>query len=398
MAASAAKYAYCQPRSPVEYRPKDPFRPWIAPPLDFTVRATALYSLDRELDRAILSVDDLAALFSEEAQRLPGSSAAPEPGPSGFGLRLAPSAPTDPALLRQILRNVVRLAVNVNRWRPPWTLAQVAEVHATLLRGWEGAGPAGEFRREPHVTRDPDGFPLQEHCPPDRIGTELSAVVDWIDQYGPGYHPVVPVTVLLQGFQSIRPFPTGNLTTARALTVLYLHFHGLPNAELAPIGPALLEDPVLLHRLLRWTESTGSYTELVDHVLDATGIAYGTAVRRWLRRPGRVAVDDLAVRLLSRARRTPGWFSAGEAQRWVDGRRGPTVLKHLNRLVGLRLLEAAGNTRGKRFRRVSRESQLPLLLARFDEPSPSPPPTPAPSRRSPPAAPIPRTAPRRRRE
>ncbi|MCI4366184.1 MAG: Fic family protein [Thermoplasmata archaeon] len=334
MAASAAKYGHCQPRYPVEYRPKAPFRPWIVAPLDFTARAAALYLWDHELDRAILEPADLAAVLEEELWS--------QPGPGGI-FRAEASAARRPAarmpvsagpFRRQFLLNALRLARESTRFRPPWNLALVQDVHTTLLREL-GVGPEpGALRTTPRSTRDPDGFTLQMNCPPAEIPADMEAVLAWIDRFGPSYHPIVPATVLLQSFHSIRPFPVGSMTTARALAVLYLHFHGLANAELAPFSSADGRDPRLLYRLLLWTESTGSYTELIDHTLDTTLRAYESSVRRWLRPERREgALEEVAVRLLARARRTPGWFSAREAGRWVGGRRGPTVLKHLNRLV-----------------------------------------------------------------
>jgi hypothetical protein len=372
MAASAAKFAHCQPRYPVEYRAKSPFRPWLVPPLDFTVRASALYSLDHELDRAVLRPSDLSEVLEEELWRHPGPGGIfrvePEPvrsHPPRVPLSAGP-------FRRQFLLNVVRLARDSTRYRPPWTVSMVLEAHGTLLRGL-GVGPEPPgFRTSPHLAQDPDGFTMQMHCPPVRIRGDLQAVLEWVDRFGPGYHPVIPATVLLQALHSIRPFPAGNMTTARALTVLYLHFHGLPNAELAHIADAAVVEPNLLLRLLRWTESTGSYTELLDHILESSLVAYEASARRWLRPAGSSgSLEELAVRLLARARRTPGWFSAREAQSWVGNRGGPTVRKHLNLLVAQGFLESAGQTRGKRFRRISRESYFPGIESRYSRRPPT---------------------------
>ncbi|MCI4345303.1 MAG: hypothetical protein L3K07_00890, partial [Thermoplasmata archaeon] len=88
-------------------------------------------------------------------------------------------------------------------------------------------------------------------------------------------------------------------------------------------------------------------------------------VERWLdRQPTSNPLEETALRLLSRARRSPGWFSAQEAASWVGGRSGPTVLRHLNELVRRGIFEALGQTRAKRYRFVSRASLLPQLVHR----------------------------------
>jgi Fic family protein len=208
---------------------------------------------------------------------------------------------------------------------------------------------------------------LYHTCPPERIRSELKGLLSWIDRVGPTMMPVIPAVVLLQGLQSIRPFPVGNMAVARTLVTLYLHHHGLPNAELVPVGAAALESPELLLRLLLWTESSGSYTELIDYTLDSTLSAYAAGARRWLSSSsGSGPLEEVALRLLAKARRTPGWFSARDATGWVGGRSGQTVLRHLNQLVRVGLLESLGLTRAKRYRLVSRRSMIPELARRIE--------------------------------
>jgi Fic family protein len=175
--------------------------------------------------------------------------------------------------------------------------------------------------------------------------------------------------VLLQGFQSIRPFPVGNLTVGRAMATVYLQSYGLPNAGLAPVAQAVVDSPELLGRLMLWSQASGSYAELVDFLLDRLLIAYRQATNRWLGRPEAGGqLDEIALRLLSRARRSPGWFSAQDAVRWVGRSGGPTVLRHLNHLVRRGFLESLGRTRAKRYRLVSPASVIPVLLRQFGGP------------------------------
>jgi hypothetical protein len=115
----------------------------------------------------------------------------------------------------------------------------------------------------------------------------------------------------------------------------------------------VVEEPELLGRLILWTETSGSHTELLDYMLDATRRAYEVGATRWLERSDAThELEEVALRLLVRARHASGWFSAQDAVRWVGGRRGPTVLRHLNDLVRRGILESLGHTRAKRYRIV----------------------------------------------
>jgi len=374
MAAHAAKYGHCHVRYPVEYRTKVPFRPELAAPLDFAVRAEEVYVLDRELDRALLSPDDLEAILLENVAGLRGPrglfrvdaapvSVRPRSGhrrASAGGASLGPHR-------RQFLFNELRYRAQVNRFHPPWTVPLVQQAHTVLLSGLGLPIVPGELRETSLELPLASGIVAYRPCPPERIPAELQSLLDWVDRYGVTLMPLIPATVLLQGFYAIRPFPAGNMTVARALCDLYLRLFGLPNSSLAPIALATLERPEVLRRLHLWTESSGSHTEIIDFVVDATLQAYEGAVLRWLDQNGTDdPLEEVALRLLVRARRAPGWFSAREATRWVGGRSGATVLRHLNLLVDRGVLEALGQTRAKRYRFVSPLTILPDLTRRFD--------------------------------
>ncbi|MCI4360327.1 MAG: Fic family protein [Thermoplasmata archaeon] len=379
MAAGAAKYAHCQVHPPVGYRPRSPFRPEIAAPLDFPVRWSEVAAMDRELDRAVLGVGDVEALILE--------SVLAHPGPGGLFLtdregrlqelppdRRGPS-PT-PGLgprRRRFILNALRSSQETARFRPPWTESLVLDLHASLLTGLDLPYPPGEYRTAPHTAIGPRGQTLYETCPPERIPAELRGLLDWVDRYGATMRPIIPAALLIQGFQSIRPFPTGSTTVGRMLAMAYLQSFGLPNAGLAPIAESVGESPQLLQRLMMWSQATGVYTELIDFLMDRTMEAYARATRRWLgRRPPSEQLDEVALRLLSQARRSPGWFSASEAMGWVGGRGGPTVLRHLNGLVRRGVLESLGQTRAKRYRLVSPASVVPILIDKFGGPKYAP--------------------------
>ncbi|MCI4336241.1 MAG: Fic family protein [Thermoplasmata archaeon] len=366
MAVSTARFAHCTTRGPVGYRPKSPFRPAISAPLDFAVRAGQLYTFDHELDRVALSVGDHARLLDEAMEGHPG------PGrlfvrPVRSGAIGSRSRASVSRARRQFALNETRLAMEAARFRPPWSVALLQEVHASLLRGLPIDVVPGEVRTGPFQAEDDRDQLVMYGCPPERIHAELQAVLDWVDRFGAMYHPLIPSTVLFQAIYSIRPFPMGNVTTARTMAILYLRYFGLPNVALTPFVQTSGAAPDLLARLLQWTEATGSYTELVDLTLDSLLEAYAQSARRWLdpADPTR-RMEEAPRRLLARARRDAGWFSVRDAVRWVGARSDQTILRHLNELVAQGFLESLGKTRGKRYRLASPAAVLPKLTQELD--------------------------------
>jgi Fic/DOC family len=380
MAAVAAKYAHCQVRAPVPYHVHGAFRPDVAAPLDFAPRAAELFALDRELDRAVFGLEEYQQLVVEAVGDLSG------PGGWLRSERLAPDRTVDsmagavPASLgprrRQFAVNLLRFSQDTAQFRPPWTVPIVREAHRVLLDDIGRPPLAGEWRTEPFIGRGARGEPLYETCPPEQVSTELAALLEWVDRYGPALHPVVPAAVLLQGFRTIRPFPLGNATVGAAIALAHLRESGLPNASLVPMGRTSSESSALLERLSLWTQASGSYSDLIDLHLDRLVTAYLAAIDRWLG-PHRTppGLDEVALRVLSRTRRSPGWFTPEEAARWVGGRGRTTVRRHLNDLVARGFLESIGRTRGKRYRAPSPQSLVSALMARFslasDRPSDS---------------------------
>jgi len=375
MAVSAARFGHCHVRRPVPYRSRSPFRPLVPAPLDFSVRVARVYTLDHELDRAVLDLADYADLVVDELGRLPGPGGMflPRPRAARPGGRPATSPEGGEAARQRFAVNQVRLATETARFRPPWTVALLQDVHAELLAGLGAPGSPGELRTQPLVVVDPSGNEVFTACPPDQIVADLESVLDWVDRVGATFHPLIPATVLFQSMYGIRPFPVGNVTVGRTLATLYLRLFGLPNIALTSLPRVGEPSRELMVRLLLWTEATGSYQELVDHTLDTVLEGYSQANARWLgrsRSPGRL--EEAALRLLARARRDPGWFSTRDAMRWVGARSEQTILRHLNGLVRRGLLESLGKTRGKRFRVAAAPSLLPSLARAADGDARSP--------------------------
>jgi hypothetical protein len=336
MAVDTAKYGHAQVHFPVEYRPRVNFRPHIPAPLDFALRAAEVYHLDRELDRAVLHSNDFSDLVRETVGGQPGPAGMFRPERSGhraaeFASMGRPPVEEAGGTRRQFLLNALRFSAESARFRPPWTVAMVQEAHGVLLSGLGLASRPGELRSKPYSGTDDEGEPIYTTCPPDRIAADLQALLTWIDQMGPTLMPIIPAAVLVQGFHSIRPFPVGNMTVARTLSAFYLTLFGLPNASLVPVADSTSASPELMLRLMLWTEASGSYSELVDYMMDTTLQGYNIAAARWLGGgEGPKRMGEVALRLLARARRASGWFSAQDAAGWIGGQSDRTTLHHLN--------------------------------------------------------------------
>lgn len=358
MSSSHARFAHAEIHLPVAYRGRFPFRPVIGVPPGFGDRLQEILDLDHELDRAVPTgrdwVDRVYEAFSDDSE-LPrvlladlyeGTPAYPR-----WGAGRARIGPAWDATRRRLAVNHLNVLRVPGLFRKPWRPRLVQDLHGALAAGLDTDGAPGEFRESGYTVRGPDGAEVLRPCPPDRIPSEIHALLEWVNSSAEAYRPMIPAAMILQSMVLLRPFAWGNVTVGRVLAEGYLRLNGLPNSWLAPVGPSVFHEPALLYRLCLWSESSGGYAELLDFLTDAILRAYRTATRRWLSEgSGSLELDEVALRLLARARRLPDWFSAREAASWVGGRNDQTVLRHLNRLVRLGVLESTGRTRGKRYR------------------------------------------------
>ncbi len=326
MAASAAQYAHCQPHLPVAFRGWAARPPEIHAPREFAARSAEIYLLDRELDRAVALEAELSRSGREAARASVGRS--PRPADPE-----APALPPFPIVA------------------PPWSAPRVRELHRALFPTTGPGRGSSELRDRALTLTDAEGESTLECCPPGRIASELPALLGWVERSGPIYAPLVPATAILQSFYVLRPFPHGNRVVASTLARFYLRQAGLTNAHFVPLADEPGPGVGLWERLVLWSEATGSLTELLDLQADVVLRGYRSAVDRLLdpRRTGR-RLDEIELRLLARARRAGGWFSARQAAGWVGGRSELTVLHRLNALVARGILESLGQTRAKRFR------------------------------------------------
>src|SRR2546427_7211449 len=159
---------------------------------------------------------------------------------------------------------------------PPWTTKTVRTIHRVLLEDAEPSAIPGEFRTHDSAIFE-DGEEVFITSPPQHIEEELQALLDWVNDFGPAYAPIITATVFFHQFESIHPFEDGNGRVGRTFFHQYLQQRGLRNAHLCLIEPELVGRKELYYSLLAFTDYTSSYTQLIDYFADAILKAYRTA-------------------------------------------------------------------------------------------------------------------------
>ncbi|HZY71179.1 MAG TPA: Fic family protein [Thermoplasmata archaeon] len=345
-ARSTDRFAHAVAPLPVEHRCRIPFRPIIEAPSDFPERSFELNRLDRELDRLAFRPPEFLKLLGRSNRAGVGI---PRELVTPSARRRSPGAAE--VAKRQLLVNQLELTRDPTVLRMPWSLQTLQRVHEALRRGVGGAGRPGELRTAPYNVNAADGRELYVACPPERIAGDLQALLDWLNRTASVLQPSIAGVVLFHQFQSIRPFGSGNVTVGRALFAEYLRAHGLRNVGLTPFEEPETSQPELYLRLMLWTEYSGSYLELIDFATGGLVHSYEQVLEDVAEhKVAALPLEETSLRLLVRARHEGGWFSVQDAALWVGQRSGQTVLRHLNRLAKIGVLESAGRTRAKRYR------------------------------------------------
>lgn len=361
---------------PVIHRRKVPFRPHIQVSEDFARRVTAIRQLDSELDRFFPSLKDYFDLVEEAYASNIHFSTKLEGNPLPLAavrrltrrsLRGGPPEKT-PDFPTQEIINHLSIWLSPENVRPPWSLDRILEVHQTLLLGAPKDARAGFLRDHEaaiYSDRDEEVF---KTCPPQHVRGELESLLAWNAQTAPSLDPVAGAAVFFHEFESIHPFTDGNGRTGRTLFHTYLQHRGLPNAHLCLVERELLKDPEEYYRVLAWTDQEGRYGPLLEFFSRALERSYLDGVERFRNKDLLASkLPESLRRLLVNAKHQQDWFSVSAAANWIQGTSEQTVRNNLNELVELKMLEAKGKTRAKRYRFVSPLDQLKAAVHGFLE-------------------------------
>jgi Fic family protein len=352
--ATANRFEHCRYDIPVRHKRKVPFRPRVAAPSNFSQRTLELRRLDTELERFILGAPDYEELLVEAWAANIHRSVSVEGNPLSLrqvqkvareSLKKDPLAPPTryPDWPRQEIVNHILVHKTPDQWRGNWTLEMILELHRFLLEGDPAQVRAGRFRDAYGAIYNPGGEETHINAPPDAIETELQALLDWRNTEAEILFPVAAAAVFFHEFESIHPFSDGNGRTGRVLFHIYLQTTGLPNSHLCLIEPLLMGDLDLYYRILGWTDQSESYTELVDFFTDALLASYRGARDRLSTKDLLSSdLDELAKRLLVKAKASGTWFTNTEAAEWADNVTPATIRRHLGDLVDKDVIEQEG--------------------------------------------------------
>lgn len=358
MQVDAGKFEHCNSPMPVRHKRKVPFEPTIRSPPKLKERMQEILRLDQELERHVLRPADYFELVTEAyasnfhySTKLEGNPLSLNEVKRITRNSLRGKKQKIDSGHRQEILNHLMIAVAPDAWHLPWSVGEIKEIHKVLLDGVDDDARPGLFRDFRSAIEDEDGDASFITAPPEHIEEELNALVSWVNERSSVLHPVVGGAILFHEFESIHPFADGNGRTGRVLFHGYLSEHGLPNANLCMIEREVTADPELYYRVLAWTDSTASYTELIDYFADAILISYRKAVRRFAEKDLLSSgMDETAKRIVVQAKRHKDWFKIEDASKWVDGRAEDTIRRHMNALVKDNVLETEGATKSKRYR------------------------------------------------
>ena len=344
---------------PIRHIRKVPFLPTINISQEINRMNIEIFHLESELDRFILTFQDHQDLVSEAFSSNIHVSTQLEGNPlTNNDVKLftkkivgtgKPSGIID-FPHQEILNHL--LAYLDPRYGSSWDLNTIKSVHDVLLHGDSGTS-AGEFRTDFRSVQSSSGQELFIPAPPQHIEDEMSSLIQWLNNVGPGLYPIIAGAIFFHEFESIHPFEDGNGRTGRSLFHIYLQHHGLPNSKLCFIEQNIVSDPEKYYELLARTDFSGTYEDLIFHFTKAVHASYIEAVERYRKMDLLSSeLDEGAKRALRKAKQHRNWFTIQFAKHWFDNASDHIVRIRLNELVERGALISEGRTRGKRYRYV----------------------------------------------
>lgn len=341
---------------PVKHKRKVPFYPRIKVPEDFSKLNQKIFRIDGELDRFVLSEEDYLELIEEAfssnihfSTELEGN-----PLPLDEVRRVTRDTFREGKPTSDLSAPYLEIVNHLSTWlfslfEGEWTIDKIKETHRVLMKDFEECKP-GELRKERTSVITDDEQEVFIPAPPEHIEEELSSLVDWVNEYGEGYSPLVTGTVFFHEFESIHPFADGNGRVGRTLFHGYIQSRGLPNSKLCLIEKEILGDKELYYKLLAKTDYTGNYQRLIEHFTKAILKSYKEAERKFKERDLLTSdLDELSKRILIKAKRKGNWFYQNDLRIWCQGESDYRLRTRLNELVERGVIREKGRTKGKKY-------------------------------------------------
>lgn len=344
---------------PIKHKRKVPFEPHVRVPPEVSEWNVEMIGLEAELDRYILSENDLQEEVIEAFSSNIHISTKLEGNPltlddvrrltKGAFLSGETDGKADFAS-REIINHILCYLAPGSRRFP--TLDEIKQIHGFLMEGNERV-KGGRFRDHPSAVVSSTGQELFIPAPHTYIEEELSSLVKWVNETGTCLYPVIAGSILFHEFESIHPFSDGNGRCGRTLFHIYLQSHGLPNSRLCFIEENIVSDPEQYYELLARTDHSGDYEDLIVHFTRSVLNSYRDAVKRYRNKDLLDSdLDEVSKLLLIRAKSSGNWFSLELARTWLHNISDYRIRARLNELISRGALREKGATRGKRYRYV----------------------------------------------
>lgn len=261
----------------------------------------------------------------------------------------------DATPLGQDLRNFAKTYEYYHLHDPPkLTVALIRKLHKTLFTPESlDEGAPGDLKDKPNGVEDKaTGRVVFTATPVEDTVAELEALCAWFYGEAQALPPAVAAGLFFVEFQAIHPFLDGNGRLGRLLHLVALRHAGLRNAFLVPIDVRFhLRRDAYYDALAATNLGTNYHVWARFHarqLRQAYQEAQGrTAFQAVLELPKKPSSRDLLEWVLGRSDDT--WFSRGEYPN-PNALSGTALFHALTELVGLGILDARGERRGRQYR------------------------------------------------
>ena len=334
---------------PVRHRRKIPFQPIVALPLEYRDMLREIRRLDSVLDSFVLgSIDYLELVNDAYADNIHWSTkiegnelSIDEVKKLTTGFTRGEFEESDNGPTQEILNHLYSFFAK-KELGLPWDTDVLKNTHQLLMEGVNKDVVPGRIRTEEVSVVGRDGTEYFIACPPKNIGIELESLLEWLNESP--YDEIVTATIFFHEFESIHPFRDGNGRTGRTLFQILMQELGLKNCKLCKFEREMLSDSGTYYDLLAYTDSVGSYTQLVLYVTEALLRAYRIAEADF-REKDRLAEMDENTRVIVQKAKGTKSFSFNDAVTWIPGLGVQSLRKKLDLLVEMDILEKRGKTK-----------------------------------------------------
>lgn len=339
---------------PVRHKKKVPFDPKMSLSKEVMELNTDIFRMESELDRCILSGNDLEELITDAFTSNIHLSTSMEGNPlseeevsrlTRRTFREGPPSKKVGFFSQEVFNHI--FAYISGSYSDIWNLDTIFTTHGILMYGDESAEP-GTFRKGRGVVETDEGEEVFIPCPPEHIEDEMVSLITWLNTKANALFPVVAASVFFHEFESIHPFKDGNGRTGRALFHVLLQNRGLPNSKLCLVEKEIVSDLRSYYDLLARTDFSGDHSQLITDFTKGVWRSYRVAVEKFRKKDLlRSDLDEISKRLVMGSKKNEGSFKLKEARDWVPDESEYVLRQRLNELVDRGILRSYGKTKGK---------------------------------------------------